>query len=119
MGNTFFYRKAKQDPSSLTWKEIFSESFKSHSKSEYQHALAAGTVHNTATEANMLQKWDKPWIWFKFFKVAVGFVGAFYVFVVILGMTFPDLVSYTGTLVFFNMIPPLVMPLVILIFYGK
>ncbi len=116
MGNTFFYRKAKQDPSSLTWKEIFSESFKSHSKSEYQHALAAGTVHNTATEANMLQKWDKPWIWFKFFKAAVGFVGAFYVLVVILGMTFPDLVFYTGTSVLFNMIPPLVMPLVILIF---
>lgn len=63
MANTFFFREASKSDSKITWKDIFSDTFKKHSKAEMEYALSAGTQLNTATRDTMLKKWQKPWIW--------------------------------------------------------
>lgn len=78
MGNTFFYRQVKTDVTKITWAEIFSDSWRSHTKRERDYALTAGTSFNTATEADMLQKWKKPWLWFWMLKWGLVLVVALY-----------------------------------------
>lgn len=65
MGNTFFYNELRKGSPQIGWKDIFSESFKKHSKAELEYALSAGTGLNTSTPENMLQRWQKPWLWLR------------------------------------------------------
>lgn len=112
MGNTFFYKKVKDND--ITWKDIFSESFKKHSKSEAYRALMAGTSLNKVNEGNMLAKWEKPWLWFqalKIFLVITVIIWAAYLIPYNAVGTTALALQYTAIF-----IPPLFMPLVILIF---
>lgn len=114
MGNTFFYNKAKNDADSITWKDILSESFKKHSNSEVMRALVAGTSMNRVDENNMLAKWDKPWIWTKALKIGLLIMAI--VFAAYLIPIYTIGVCTEALTLMAICIPPLIMPLVILIF---
>ena len=84
MGNTTFYREASKNDSKITWKDIFSESFKKHTGADMEYALSAGTRLNYATEADMLQKWQKPWLWTRILGGGVALSLLLYVLILIL-----------------------------------
>ena len=115
MGNTYFYNKAKTNADSITWKDIFSECRKKHSKKELEYALQAGTSFNTATETDMLAKWQKPWMFYPLLKGGlILWVGIYVLFFltwyISKGTVATALVEMT------TMIPPMIMPMIILFF---
>lgn len=69
MANTTFYKKAEGDAIKITWKDLFSESLKHHTKEDLEYALLAGTSTDGTTPENMLQKWRKPWLYLRFLGI--------------------------------------------------
>ncbi len=113
MGKTSFYNKARTDDSQISWKDIFSDSFKKHTKAEMEYALSAGTEFNTATEETMLQRWQKPWLWFRVLVCGVILCALLY-----LAFLIPQALSagsaYTALILINVMIPPFVSALVVM-----
>lgn len=64
MANTEFYRQLESDAGKITWKDVFSEYRKKHTKADLEYALLAGASLDGATEENMLKKWKKPWVFY-------------------------------------------------------
>lgn len=115
MGNTFFYQQVKSDVSKITWKDIFSEFRKKHTKQDLEYALSAGTSLNTATEENMLSKWQKPWIWYPLLKGGLVLVfGLYLVFFLLLSMMGGYVPEALWVMVM--IIPPIVMPFILMVF---
>ena len=113
MGNTYFYNKAKTNANSITWKDIFSECRKKHSKKELEYALQAGTSFNTATESDMLAKWQKPWMFYPLLKGGVVlWVFIYLLYFIILAISGPSNSLHNMTII----IPPMIMPMIILFF---
>lgn len=113
MGNTFFYKQVKTDANKIRWKDIFSESRKKHSKEELEYALSAGTAMNTATDADMLKKWHKPWVWYRLFIAGLILI-AFIFLVYFISIKIEYIVPAIQIIAI--VIPPLVIPLVVLVF---
>ncbi len=88
MGNTYFYNEMKYDENSVGWKDIFSETLKKHTKAEFEYALTAGTSMNMATEADMLKKWRRPWIWAR-----IAAAGGIIFLIMLLACGLPSLLS--------------------------
>ena len=113
MGNEQFYQKLAQD-AEIKWKDIFSECRRKHSREELEYALLAGTTLNSATEANMLQKWRKPWVFYPLLKAGAALI------VLVYGLLFVNLNMIgnvtSGLLLMMTAIPPFVMPVIIMIF---
>lgn len=78
MGNTFFYSEMQKGSSKILWKDLFSESFCKHSVAERTYAMNVGTPLNCVTEAEMLQKWHKPFLWVPAMKAGAVFVAITY-----------------------------------------
>ena len=116
MANTVFYRDVKKNPNKITFKEILSDCRKKHSKRDFDYQLSAGSEFNSATEQDMLQKWQKPWV---FYKLAIiGLIGM----VLIFGF---DALSksllgeggfYPASATMAIIVPPMIVPLIITIF---
>ncbi len=117
MANTVFFREASKEHSTIGWKDIFSESFKKHSKQEREYAMQVGTVARTVPESRMLSSWHKPWLWWPTAKAGIGLVLVLYAAYFVPGMLgFPVVVSITEMC---TIIPPLVIPLVMMIFFWE
>lgn len=110
MGNTTFYREAQEDIEKITWKEILSDCRKPHSKAELEYALLAGTSMDSANEANMLQKWHKPWVFYPLLKAGVALTAIIYVTYFLLGF------ATSGNYMMVLFLPPLIMPIVLMVF---
>lgn len=114
MGNTFFYNEAKKEHSKITWKDILSESFKKHSRSDLEYVMATGTAMNKTTEEDMLQKWHKPWVWVSALKAGLLLVAILYaVFFAVNYLAGGYSVAAMYMLV---IIPPVVFPVILCIF---
>ena len=72
MANTTFFKKTDEDVSQITWKDLFSESLKHHTKEDLEYALIAGTEMDGTTEETMLQKWRKPWVYLRFLGIGAA-----------------------------------------------
>lgn len=114
MGNTQFFNKAIEDNSSISWRDIFSESFVKHSRSDREYAMQAGTVARRVSEANMLKSWHRPWLWWSAARYGLGLAAvlyaAFYICMFFLNGVTQSLLHMV------MIIPPVVIPLIILIF---
>lgn len=65
MSDTFF-DNASKNMEDLTWKEIFSDVFKGHTKEETERSLIKGLGNHVPTESRMLSEWQKPWLFMRF-----------------------------------------------------
>ena len=84
MANTEFFKKvSSSNKNSLTWKDIFSDSFRKHSKAEFEFAITAG-LRVGQSRSNMFDAWRKPWLWFSFLEWSVILVGLVYAVVFVL-----------------------------------
>lgn len=117
MGYTTFYKEASANPDRITWKEIFSEFRQKHTKQDLEYALLAGSSLDSATEADMLQKWHKPWVFYPLLKIGLIAVAAVYAAyfgsALVLGHVAVSLWQMSV------MIPPLVMPIVLMVFFWE
>lgn len=109
MGNTVFYREAGKENSKITWKDIFSESFRSHTRQERDYAMTVGTSLRPVNEETMLQTWQKPWLWFYYGKFGVALILLLIFAYVVAG----DFLLFQVMPLF---IPPLIVPMIIMVF---
>lgn len=114
MGNTTFYQEAGKNNPTITWKDIFSESFVKHTKADLESAMQAGTVVRQVPESRMLDTWTRPWLWWPAAKYGVGLIlilyaAYFFCFYVLRAVA-------TAVLEMMIIIPPIVIPFVIMIF---
>lgn len=113
MANTVFFRKAYSNASEITWKDVFSDFRHPHTKKDFDYALLAGTSLDTATEADMLTKWNKPWIFYPILKGGIILIILLYLFKFLSNMYFN---GGTGEYIMTLIIPPFVVPVVLLVF---
>lgn len=114
MANTSFYREAQKDSNKITWKEILSECTKKHSKKELEYAMTAGTSLNTATEADMLDKWRKPWVFLRLLIGGLILLGLLYVFYFGAAFLVGSVSNSLDTMT--TILPPIVIPFILMIF---
>ena len=114
MGNTFFYRQVKSGGDEITWKDIFSECRRKHTRQELEYALSAGTSMNQVSEADMLKKWQKPWVFYPLRKG--GLLLVFLTYLILFATIFITGIVTTGLVDMVMIIPPIVIPFILLIF---
>lgn len=116
MANTTFFQKAISTPNRITWKEIFSECRAKHTREDLEYALLAGTHLDSADESSMLNKWRKPWIFYRALIAAliaaVILIGTFYGSFLLLG-------GIAGEQDVLNVVAPMLIPLVLMIFFWE
>lgn len=101
-GNTTFFAKAAQQK--ITWRDIFSNVFKRHSKEDGAHLFMAGTALTTPHESRMIEQWQKPWLF-----VYVGLAGLLFIAVMqIAAQTGGELWSIVPVVFVGALFPPLV-----------
>lgn len=115
MGNTFFYQEASKEDSKITWKDILSESFKKHTSADMEYALSAGTSLNSATEADMLRKWQKPWLGVRALIGGAAVSALLYAVILALTSLRPG-VNFIALTYLCFIIPPCVSALAVMIF---
>lgn len=114
MGNTVFYKDVKRNPNKITLKEIMSECTKKHSKRDFEYQLSAGTVFNKSTENDMLQKWQKPWMFYRMFIISLSLLAL--IFGAYMISKSRDVGPDVGTLVFSIVVPPFLIPIAVTTF---
>lgn len=111
--NTSFFQKAKYGEAKVVWKELLSESFQKHSSTERAYALSVGTPLNQPTEANMLRKWHKPWLWYPAAKFGLGLFLA----TLLLSVLMPSLgFNIAGIDLYYLIVLPQIVPLIVMVF---
>jgi len=106
-GNTTFYQRAAVNK--LSFKDIFSGVFKKHKKGDGARQFMAGTVLSTPAPGELLQTWQRPWIFAR-----VGLVGL--LFIVGLTITTFLLADQEPAVTTFG---AMVMPLAVLMFFWE
>lgn len=89
--NKTFFKKARQEQ--VSFSDIFSDVFRSHSKEERARLFLAGTPLTTPDESSMLSKWDKPYMFLRILLIGIGLLAATFLINVIFplkaGLLFP------------------------------
>ena len=114
MANTVFYHQADTDADKITWSEIFSEFRQKHTRADLERALMAGTSMDKATEADMLGKWHKPWVFFQLLKGGLVFLILLYVIYFLTQYLTGSITTAAYIMVVF--FPPLIIPVILMIF---
>lgn len=117
MGNTAFYKEAQKTESKITWKDIFSESLRKHTREELDRTMAVGTSLYQVNETNMLQTWHKPWLWYPAAKVGLGLIvllfAGYFGCLLVLGTVAETLLHLM------LIIPPVVVPILVMLFFWE
>lgn len=109
--NTVFFDKASDLSKDFSWKDIFSDTFKPHTKEQRAKLLVKGIGNNVPLPGQMLKQWQKPWLFFW-----VGIVG---IVLSILTLASWNIFSGSGMGVMLFILPSFVMPLTALIFFWE
>ena len=108
MANTTFYGKLRDQKKNISWGDILSESFKKHDRMDRDRLLAVGTAAWKVNDANMLNKWRKPWLWTRLLLV----------FAAMTALTVIGLTAFSGEYIFYTLamvLLPTMLPLVELV----
>lgn len=118
MAYTNIYDKIMREPEKITWGDLFSDSLKKHNKADIDYALIAGTSIDSATEANMFQKWKKPWL-FRMFLSGGVMLSLLVCLVVYAYMQLAGVSDIVALNLLFIVVPPLIVPLTLMIFFWE
>lgn len=117
MGNTIFYRDIKKNPNRITFKEIFSECTKKHSRRDFDYQMSAGMDFNQASESDMLQKWQKPWLFYRLFIIGAIITAIIVGFYKLMPKLLDGLDYGTAIMVMF--VIPMIVPFIVAVFYWE
>lgn len=118
MARTNIYDKILYNSGKITWGDIFSDSLKKHGKNDMEYALVAGTAMDSATEANMLQKWRKPWLFRNILLGGIAMSAIIYL-VMYISMQLFTISSVAALNLLFVVVPPLVVPFALMVFFWE
>lgn len=76
-GKTELYNDALR--SQLSFKDLFSDTFKSHSVGAMEKLLTVGTSQTTPSPQRMILEWDKPWLYMRVFLIGLVVVALIHV----------------------------------------
>lgn len=113
------YQKIIANPMQIKWRDIFGSALQKHDEKDSDYAMIAGTTLDTVTtEIGMLQKWQTPWMFFRFLckglLVSLISLGAVMALILIFGIS-----VYPALNILFVVIPPCVMPIVLMVFFWE
>ncbi len=114
MGNTFFYKQVGAENVQISWRDIFSECRRKHTRQDLEYALAAGTSMNSATKENMLGRWQKPWVFYPLLKGGLVLIAITYL--ILFATIYISGITTAGMVVMTMIIPPIVMPFILMVF---
>jgi len=117
MANTTFFYRAKNNPDSITWKDIFSDFRKKHTKKDLEYAMLSGTSLLNVNEGNMLEKWQKPWIFYPLLKGGLALLALIYAVVKLSKYGIWSLND--GIVVMMIFITPIILPIILMIFFWE
>ena len=60
--NTTFFEKASNLSKDFSWKDIFSDVFKPHTREDRSRLMLKGMGNHVPSPAQMLRQWQKPWL---------------------------------------------------------
>ena len=108
-----------RSPESLTWRDVLSGFREKHTRKDVDYAMIAGTTLDSAqTEMSMLQKWQRPWL---FFRVFCGGLSAFAVLLaatlVVIAVQGACVNPCLNLLMF--LLPPCVVPVTLMILFWE
>ena len=112
--NTTFFEKASNLSKDFSWKDIFSDAFKPHTKEERGRLLVKGMGQNVPAPSQMLKQWQKPWLF-----VWAGGVG---LLISLLSMFFWNsgvVYSIPAMMLVLFIVPAFVVPLAVLVFFWE
>lgn len=117
MANTQFYREVRNHPDQIKWKDIFSDFAQKHTKEDMDFALMAGTAMDRVTEADMLEKWRKPWIFWRVLLALLAAAGLNQALMAV-GEMLTGSVN-TGSWIISQLLVPLIVPAVLMILFWE
>ena len=119
MSQPTLYEKLIRNPEALTWKDVFAGWRGKHTQKDADYAMIAGTtLDTTRTEMGMLQKWQRPWLFYKVFLVGISafavLLAAIFVIIAIQGNCHN---ACLNLLLF--VLPPFVVPVALMVFFWE
>ena len=119
MASIPIYEKLIRSPLSLGWKDIFSGWREKHSQKDADFATMAGTTLDTAeSEIGMLQKWQRPWLFYRVFLTGMAAFGL--LLAAIVGMICIQGYCANGCLnLLLFVVPPCVVPVTLMVFFWE
>ena len=109
--NTTFFERAADIHGNFSWKDIFSDAIKPHGRKELNQLLTKGIGENVPAPGQMLEIWQKPWL---FFRVALAGIA-----LSLLILASWNIFSSTAMGVMLFMIPSFVLPLAAAVFFWE
>ena len=110
------YEKIIQAPDTIQWRDILSDARKKHEKRDTEYALITGTSLDSANTQNMLQKWQKPWLFYRMTLAGVVLMALMYGLQYLLKLLFGGEVGYGSIIAF---IVPMIFPLILMVFFWE
>lgn len=118
MANTEFVKQIRYDASGVTWKDIFSEYRKPHSKKDMDYMLLSGSSLINYDEATMFQRWRKPWLFWR--VLIIGLIATLAVYAVeLLTISLYGACAYSALNLLFIIVPPMVTPVALMVFFWE
>ena len=111
--------KLIRSPQSLTWRDVFSGWREKHTRKDADYAMIAGTTLDSAqTEMSMLQKWQRPWLFFRVFCIGLSafavLLASIFVVIAVQGAC----INACLNLLMF-LLPPCVIPVTLMILFWE
>ena len=113
--NRTFYAKSVSESKSFSWKDIFSEVFKKHSKEQTDKVFSAGLTGQIPSDDHLLDGWQKPWV---FSRVLIyGIIAWLAIYLVV--MVYQQVSNASVEIGSMILVPTAVVPLSLTLFYWE
>lgn len=115
MAEITLFRKAVRSPGAITFKDLFRDFRKKHTRADMEYAMAAGTLRDQQESVNRLEKWHRPWLFWRVFLIGLG-LGA-----LSLGLGLLSTLTMGGDLnsMMHLLIIPMIVPVAVMVFFWE
>lgn len=110
-------QKLRNQPGSVRWKDLVSSPGTTHSHEEREQILMTGTAGHQAMAPNLYQGWQRPWYFWTALKLGLIIIAV--CFATVYGCQILLEVTMQVSFEMLFLIPPMVIPLVLMIFFWE
>lgn len=110
--NKTFFAKGVSASKSFSWKDIFSDVFKKHSKADMDASFSAGLTGHIPSDDQLLTGWQKPWMFSRFLIIGIAIW-------VLISVLFSFQLSGTTDVGSMFLIPAAIVPITVVLFFWE
>lgn len=107
----------RNQPGSVRWKDLVSSPNTPHSHKEREQILQTGTAGHQAMAPDLYQGWQRPWYFWRALKLGLAIIAACFAMVYACQLMLNVTMQVSLEMLF--LIPPMVIPLVLMIFFWE